>query len=118
MSASWPFELGYWGTITPRYDFSWSDDIFFNAAEGRGLPGGDSLPRLPELAVGQEAFVLHNLTLTYRTPEGNIEVSGWVRNLLDERYKTYGFDASQFSKVVINFVGEPRTVGTDISIRW
>jgi iron complex outermembrane receptor protein len=117
-SASWPFELGYWGTITPRYDFSWSDDIYFNAAKGRGLPDTAGDARLPVLAVGQEAFVLHNLTLAYRTPDGTIEVSGWVRNLLDERYKTYAFDASQFSKIVINFVGQPRTVGTDISIRW
>ena len=117
-TVSWPFELGYWGTITPRYDFTWSDDIYFNAAEGRGLPDLDGQPKLPEFAVGQKGFALHNLTLSYRPPEGNIEISGWVRNLLDERYKTYAFDASQFSKVVINFVGEPRTIGGDISIRW
>ena len=126
-TAEWPFDLGYWGTIIPRYDFTWSDDIYFNPAEGRGLPSLDTEPgppvidesgRLPEYAVGQKSFALHNLTLIYRPPEGNIEISGWVRNLLDERYKTYAFDASQFSKLVINFVGEPRTVGGDISIRW
>jgi len=117
-TASWPFELGYWGTIIPRYDFSWSDDIYFNMMEGYGLPDIDNQPRLPEFAIGQQAFVLHNLSLSYRPPEGNIEISAWVRNLLDERYKTYAFDASQFSKVVINFVGEPRTIGGDISFRW
>ena len=117
-TAAWRFELGYWGEITPRYDFSWSDDIYFNPVEGRGLPDIDGVDRLPMLAIGQEAFVLHNLTLTYRTPEGDIEVSGWVRNLLDERYKSYAFDASFFSKVVVNFVGDPRTVGADVSIRW
>ena len=49
---------------------------------------------------------------------GNMEIAAWVRNLTDERYKTYAFDASFFSKVVINFVGEPRTIGLDLSINW
>jgi iron complex outermembrane receptor protein len=118
-TVQWPFELGYWGTLTPRYDFTWSDDIYFNPQKGRGVPSLlDGEPRLPDYAIGQPGFILHNLTLTYLPPEGNIEISGWVRNLLDERYKTYAFDASQFSKIAINFVGEPRTIGADISIRW
>ncbi len=117
-TAEWPFDLGYWGTLTPRYDFAWTDDIYFNQIEGRGSADADGQPKLPQFAVGQQAFVLHNLMLTYETPEGNIEISGWVRNLLDQRYKTYGFDASQFSKVVVQFVGEPRTVGVDLTLRW
>jgi len=68
--------------------------------------------------VGQPAFWLHNLRLSYRTPAGNMEFSAWVRNLTDERYKTYAFDASFFSKVVLNFMGEPRTVGLDFSVHW
>ena len=52
------------------------------------------------------------------SPAGNIEVAAWVRNLMDKRYKTYAFDASFFSRVVVNFVGEPRTIGLDLSISW
>jgi len=117
-AAEWAFDLGRWGVITPRYDFAWSDDIFFDPSEGRGSLDFRSQPNKPEFAVGQPAFWLHNLRLSYRTPAGNMELSAWVRNLTDQRYKTYAFDASFFSKVVINFVGEPRTVGLDFSVHW
>jgi iron complex outermembrane receptor protein len=121
LAADWTFDLGRWGALIPRYDFAWTDDIFFDANEGRGQP--DSTPQRlgtlrPEYAVGQPAFWLHNLRLTYRTPEGNIEVAGWVRNLTDEAYKTYAFDASTFAKLDVNFIGEPRTWGVDLTIRW
>jgi outer membrane receptor protein involved in Fe transport len=116
----WPFDLGEWGTITPRYDVVWSDDIFFDPTEGRGVAintnTGD--PFLPKHALGQRAFWLHNIRLSYRTPIENIEISGWVRNLLDERYKTFAFDASGFANEVINFVGDPRSAGVDVSITW
>jgi len=117
-TAEWPFDFGYYGTIIPRYDFSWTDDVYFNQAEGRGIPDNDNNPRLPEFAIGQKSYVLHNLSLSYRSPDANFEISGWVRNLFDERYKTYAFDASQFSKVVVTFVGQPRTVGADLTLRW
>jgi iron complex outermembrane receptor protein len=118
LSAEWTFDLGRWGALIPRYDFAWSDDIFFDPSEGLGSPdpNGDFL--LPEYAVGQRAFSLHNVRLAYRTPAGNMEIAGWVRNLTDEVYKTYAFDASVFSGVVLNFVGEPRTWGVSLSVNW
>ena len=62
--------------------------------------------------------MLHNIRLSYVTPDGMVEVSGWVRNFTDTRYKTYAFDASIFAETVINFVGDPRTGGVDISLRF
>jgi iron complex outermembrane receptor protein len=117
-AAEWTFDLGRWGALVPRYDFAWTDDVFFDPTEGRGSVGVDGKPNKPEFAVGQAAFWLHGLRLAYRTPSGNAEVALWTRNLLDQRYKTYAFDASFFSKVLINFVGEPRTIGLDLSINW
>jgi outer membrane receptor protein involved in Fe transport len=117
-AAEWTFDLGRWGSIIPRYDFAWTDDVFYDPSEGRGSLGVDGQPNKPEYTVGQRAFWLHNLRLAYRTPEGNIEIAAWVRNLEDQRYKSYAFDASGFSKAVINFVGQPRTIGLDLSISW
>ena len=117
--------LGRWGTITPRYDGAWSSDISFNQAEGRrttryditeGL--GVNPPPFPKCAIGQCAFWLHNLRLTYQTPGGNIEIAGWVRNIEDTVYKTYGFDASGFQSLTINYVSEPRFYGLDFTVRW
>jgi len=117
-SAEWVFDFGRWGQVVPRYDFAWTDETFFDASNGRGSLNADGTARNPDLAVGQPAYVIHNLRLTYRAPSGNMEVAGWVRNLEDTAYKTFAFDASQFQNVLINFVGNPRTVGADITFNW
>jgi iron complex outermembrane receptor protein len=117
-AAEWVFDLGRWGAIIPRYDFAWSSDIYFDSNEGRGSPNQQGISFLPKYAVGQEAYWLHNVRLGYRVPEGNIEIAGWCRNLTDKVYKTYAFDASTFAGVLINFVGEPRTYGMDLTLRF
>ena len=105
--------------MIPRYDGAWSDDIFFDPTEGRGIPDANTgEPTLPEYAIGQRAFWLHNVRLAYQTAEGNIEIAGWVRNIEDKVYKTYAFDASAFSEVVVNFVGQPRTFGLTLAFKW
>ena len=113
---SWAFELGRYGTLTPRYDFSWTDEVFFDPTEGRGKTRGAG--QLPEGTLGQSAYVTHNVRLGYRPADSGIEVSGWCRNVTDERSKTYAFDASRFRSVVINFVADPRSCGADVSFSW
>jgi len=117
-NAEWTFDFGRFGSITPRYDFAWSDAIAFGPNNSYGTPNlvGDTF--LPQHTIGQRAFWLHNLRLTYRTPGGNTEISAWVRNLDNFAYKTYAFDASTFQNVTIAFVGEPRMFGLDITFNW
>ena len=111
-TAEWTFDLGRFGYLIPRYDINWTDDVFFDPNEGRGSIDADSAaPALPEYAIGQKPYFLHNVRLAYRTPTGNVEIAGWVRNIEDQVYKNYAFDASRFTSVVINFLGEPRTIG-------
>jgi hypothetical protein len=119
-SATWTFDLGRWGAIIPRYDFSWTDDVFFGLNEGRGTATADlqGNPRLPEFAIGQPDYWLHNVRLAYRTPTGNVEVAVFCRNLEDEVYKNFAFDATNFSNVVLNYVGTPRTIGVDVIINF
>jgi len=117
-TVKWPLDLGDWGKLTPRYDFEWSDDIFFDPTEGKGSLDKFGVPIQPDYAVGQKAWWVHNVSLEYRTPVGNISVRGWVRNILDKRYKTYAFDASFFAQQMINFVADPRSVGADVTIKW
>jgi len=119
-AATWTFDLGRWGYIIPRYDISWTDDVFFGLNEGRGTAVADlqGAPRLPEFAIGQPAYWLHNVRLAYRTPTGNVEVAAFVRNLEDTVYRTYAFDATNFSNVVLNFVGTPRTIGVDVIVTF
>jgi iron complex outermembrane receptor protein len=118
LALNWAIDLGRFGTVTPRWDATWSDDIFFDATEGRGQPDFTGLSNLPEHAVGQRSNWQHNARLSYKTPDRNIELAGWVRNVGNKAYRTYAFDASEFSQVVINYIGEPRTFGLDISFTF
>ena len=43
------------------------------------------------------------------------EVRIWGRNITDTRYKEYAFDATAFRNVIVNFVGDPRSVGFDVN---
>lgn len=114
----WPLIFGKLGTIEPRYDFAWVDDQFFGPDRGIGGARANALDRLPEFTLGQRAYALHNVRLTYRPPESEITISGWCRNVADERYKNFAFDVSRFRGVVVNLVGDPRSCGADISYSW
>jgi iron complex outermembrane receptor protein len=117
-AVDWTVDIGRYGALLPHYDFAWTDDIFFDPSEGRGSPNALNQTFLPEFATGQKAYWLHNIRMGYRTADGKIELAGWVRNLTDQVYKSYAFDASSFSKVVINYVGEPRTYGLDFILHF
>ena len=72
----------------------------------------------PKNTMSQEAYWLLNARLAYRTPDGRIEVAGWVRNFTDESYKSFGFDASTFNNTSIYFVGDPRTYGLSLNLNF
>jgi iron complex outermembrane receptor protein len=119
-ALEYPLSFGRYGTIKPikpRYDFDWSDDIYFDPSNGRGVPNPNG-GQLPPLTIGQAAFIQHHLRLAWTNEEGNLTIAGWVRNLTDVRYKTSAFDASVFGAVVLNFVGEPRTGGFDVILSF
>ena len=118
ISIQYTIPVGRFGQIIPFYDTAWSDDIFFDASEGRGSPNFAGETTLPEFAIGQRAYWIHNLRLTYRLPTGNMEIAGWVRNLSNQVFKSYAFDASNFFDLTLHFPGQPRTYGGSISFAW
>ncbi|MAI78332.1 MAG: hypothetical protein CL917_05300 [Deltaproteobacteria bacterium] len=118
IGLEWEFTLGDYGYITPRYDGSWSDDVSFGPNASRGSVGATGEPRLPEYAIGQEAFWLHNVSLRYQPPVANVEILGWVRNVTDKTYKSYAYDASYFGDLTVNWVGEPRTFGGSVKFTF
>jgi len=107
--------LGRWGTLTPRYDGAWTDEAFYDPTAGRGIPNKQAELFLPPNTIGQRAFWNHNVRLAYRTPDGTIELAGYVRNASNIAVKTFGFDASSFQRTTIYFVGIPRTWGVELS---
>jgi outer membrane receptor protein involved in Fe transport len=119
LSFQQTFELpGNLGTLTPRYDGTWKDDTYFDSTEGRGIPNVDEVQFLPPNTIGQQAYWLHNVRLTYRTPDGQISVAGWVRNIANQRYKTFAADVTTFQGTTLYFVGDPRTYGLSASFTY
>ena len=41
-----------------------------------------------------------------------------MRNVEDQVYKSYAFDVSRFTGIVINYPGQPRTIGVDFSFTF
>ena len=110
--------LGSLGELTLLYNGTWTDDVFFDPTGGQGIPNILGEQILPELTIGQEAFWLHNLNLTWRSEDGVLEAGVWVRNLTNEVYRTFGFDATSFSNTSVHFVGDPRTYGSTFTMRF
>ena len=94
------------------------DQGILSHVEGRGAPDvvGDLF--MPDYAIGQKAYWRHNLRLTYRSPDGSLELAGWVRNVANEVYKTLAFDASTAAGLVGNLVGDPRTYGISVTVSF
>ena len=118
LSAEQTLPLGRYGSISARYDGTWTDTTYYDATEGSGLPNLFNQSFLPDDTIAQGPFWLHNLRVAYRPPQGGIEIAGWVRNLTNAAYKTFAFDASTFSRTTIYFVGEPRTVGGTLTVNF
>src|SRR5262249_21266689 len=93
--------IGHWGYVALRYDGAWSDTTYYDATKGRGIPNPDNFQFLPKYTIAQRAYWLHGLRLSYRTPDGRVELAGWVRNLENTAYKTFAFDGSTFQHTTI-----------------
>jgi iron complex outermembrane receptor protein len=112
----WEFGLFGFGSLTPRYDVSYQADVFFDPSQGVGRPIGANLP-LPQYGVGQRAYTLHDVRLTWHSPDDRFEVSGWVHNASNENYKTYVAYADSIQSL-LNWVGDPRTFGVSAKVDW
>jgi iron complex outermembrane receptor protein len=102
--AQWTLELDRVGSVTPRLDWTWKDEVFFSPSNFEEL--------------SQPGFWLLNLRLGYRTPSDRIELAVWVRNLTNEIYRADAIDLSRFQESVLYAMGDPRTYGIDLVVRF
>jgi iron complex outermembrane receptor protein len=110
-----PWQIGHRGLgyITPRFSFSWKDDVFFDAGSGRG-----ALLNFPEATFGQTAFWIFNASLSWLSDDERVEITGWVHNFLDEHYKTQSFDLSRGLRFILDAYSDPRTFGVTASVSF
>jgi outer membrane receptor protein involved in Fe transport len=118
LTAEQSVELGRYGSVSLRYDATWSDITYYDATKGVGLGDVDGNKFLPSETIAQEPYWLHGLRLSWRSSDERFELALWVRNLANHAYKTFAFDASTFRQTTIYFVGDPRTFGGSIGVTF
>ena len=96
--------LGAVGSLIPGYDFSWRSKVYLDA---QALD-----------PISQPAYWVHNARLAYRTPDGRIEVAGWVENLTNQYYKEDVFDLTRDFDTILEVWADPRTYGVTVTYTW
>jgi iron complex outermembrane receptor protein len=93
------------GWITPRLEWTYQSDVFF---EG------------PELgaAAEQDAYHLLHGKLSYELHDDRVMVGLWARNLTDEHYFDESFSLGGSIGTFNRFFAQPRTFGGEISYRF
>lgn len=102
--TNYEIPLGRFGTLTPGYDVSWRSKVYLD-------------PQKLD-PISQPAYWLHNARLTYRTPDGRIEVTGWVENFTNQYYKDDVFDLTRQFREILEVWGDPRTYGVTLTYTW
>ena len=94
------FQFGSMGTLTAQVDFSFQDDVFFDAQNSP--------------LISQSSYTLYNARLAWRAPNSDLEVAVWGRNLGDKEYLVYAFDLA-FLGFNEEMLGAPRSFGLDVT---
>jgi iron complex outermembrane receptor protein len=102
--VQWDLPIWGWGSLAPRFDWAFKDKVYF------------SPQNLEE--VSQGSLWLMNARLAYTTPNDMIEVAGWVRNLTDEVYHADVINLSNFQQAILYIMGDPRTYGFSLTVRF
>jgi outer membrane receptor protein involved in Fe transport len=118
-TITWELISQQLGTFIPQYDFTWTDDVPFDPNKGRGQIDGFGDSKFQPYLIGNLSYLLHNVRLTWRPPgDPGLQLSGWCRNLTDERYSTFAVDISNFAQSQLHYVADPRSCGADIRFTW
>jgi iron complex outermembrane receptor protein len=101
------------GSLTPRFSFSWKDEMLYDACGGRG-----NRCNFEEGFFGQDAFWIFNAALTWTSENERLSLTGFVHNFLDERYKTQSWDNSRGLGLILDVWAEPRTYGVTATLAF
>ena len=101
--VSWPLE-GSFGTLTPRFDWSYKSKVYFGAEN------------LDELS--QDPLWLMNVRIGYTTPNRSVELAFWVRNMTNSVYRVDAINQARSRHSLLYVMGEPRTYGVTLNARF
>ncbi len=119
VNVTWPILLDRFGTLTPQYDLTWTDDTPFDPNRGRGQRDIFGNSSFRPYQIGNRAYALHNVRLSWQPPgDSGMSVSGWCRNVADQRFENFSVDLSNFAQLQLHFPGDPRICGADVRMTW
>ncbi len=110
------------GKVILHGDTAYTGKYYFDPFKNYGqspcdkpAPGFNILQAGPAIACGNPAYWLVNSRLSYTTPRWS--VAGWVKNLTNKYYYTYGLNINVFGLDYLNR-GMPRTFGLEGTFRF
>jgi iron complex outermembrane receptor protein len=108
------FIFGDGSTLVPRAEARYTSGLYLSQLTRDQVEG--SLDWRPYMY--QDSTVLFNLGATWTSPEGQYSITGYVRNALDEEYKTQvqtPHDPTDDASVTL---GDPRTFGVMLRVKF
>jgi iron complex outermembrane receptor protein len=101
------------GTLTPRFSFSWKDEMLYDACGGSG-----NRCNFEKGFFGQDNYWIFNAALTWTSENEMLSLTGFVHNLADEHYKTQSFDLSRGLGILLDAYAEPRMYGITATLSF
>jgi iron complex outermembrane receptor protein len=107
------------GTLSPRFSVTWKDKLLYDACGGKG-----NRCNFTEKATGvkgffgQEDFWIFNAAITWTSENEMLSVTGWVRNLANEIYKSQSSDLSFGAGIILDSYADPRTYGITATLSF
>ncbi|MCH2187580.1 TonB-dependent receptor, partial [Myxococcota bacterium] len=113
LTAEYMLTLDKVGAIRPRMTVAYKGPVFFDPNEGCGAEGN-----VPQCLLQQPSIFLLNGSLTWTSSNDRVEVTAFVRNMLNEQYKVQAFDLSSRRQLMLSVYGVPRMAGAIITLRY
>ena len=107
--ASYQMPAFSWGTVLGRLDWSWSDEVGFNAFPSAFVDQQDSFWSLNGM------LQVADLELPCDAGAGRVQL--WMKNITDESYREFGFNLNSLG-IAVNTYNDPRTYGMTFVWEW
>ena len=97
-------ELGSNGSLSYQIDGNYKSDHFFDVSN---------------IDVSRQGgYTVHNARIGWVSPNENLEVSLWAKNLFEKEYLVYTFDFTGLAGFNQQFFGQPRWLGVSAKYNW
>jgi len=102
-------DIGNWGKISARVDYSWVDKVNFGTAQ---------VVKFDKAIAYEPGYGLVNGRIGVSLDNPSLEIAAFVKNLTDKRYNSSRLVQDNTLGYVIGTAGDPRTFGVEISYRF